>query len=193
MTNKMNEKTKKPKVDDQDEIINLFSYKLLSSSCCRCCSYDQPIRPDLLTFSAVLYIPYEYQNSTMASPKKPTILTKFTKLDSILVLIVGILIGSTVTSLHQKSTTTTTSTTTTNTSPQNLPKEGSITHLDDIPIRKTSHVDEEGRPITKQQFLDAFVLPDFVGFSVATFLPGQVMMPPHEHETLYEIFYVVEG
>ena len=89
-----------------------------------------------------------------------------------------------MTSLHQKSTTT---------SQKGIPKEGSITHLNDIPVRKTSHVDEEGRPITKQQFLDAFVLPDFVGFSVATFLPGQVMMPPHEHETLYEIFYVVEG
>ena len=115
----------------------------------------------------------------MASPKK--IISKLSKIDSIILLVLGILIGSTVTSLYHSA------------QPKNIPKKGIIATLDDIPVRKTSHVDEQGRPITKQQFLDAFVLPNFVGFSIATFLPGQVMMPPHEHETLYELFYVVEG
>ena len=121
----------------------------------------------------------------MASPKKIPILSRINKIDSILFLIIGILLGSTITSIHHS--------TLESKEKQNLPTKGILTTIDDVPVRKTSHVDEEGRPITKQQFLDAFVLPNFVGFSVATFLPGQVMMPPHEHETLYELFYVVEG
>jgi quercetin dioxygenase-like cupin family protein len=73
------------------------------------------------------------------------------------------------------------------------PKHGSILHLEDIPFRSTSHIDEEGRPIVKQQFLEPFVIPNFVGYSVATFKPGQIMMPPHEHKSLHEFFYVIEG
>lgn len=119
----------------------------------------------------------------MASPKKISILSKINKIDSIIFLVLGILFGSTVTSIYHSALE----------KPKNLPTKGIIATLDDTPVRKTSHVDEKGRPITKQQFLDAFVLPNFVGFSIATFLPGQVMMPPHEHETLYELFYVVEG
>lgn len=45
----------------------------------------------------------------------------------------------------------------------------------------------------KQQLLAAFVVPDFVGYSVATFEAGQEMMPPHEHENLHEFFYVLDG
>lgn len=60
-------------------------------------------------------------------------------------------------------------------------------------MRKTSHVDDQGRPITKQQMLEPFVVPNFVGVSVATFLPGQTLMPVHEHETLHEFFYVLDG
>jgi len=41
--------------------------------------------------------------------------------------------------------------------------------------------------------LEPFVIPTLVGFSVATFLPGQIMMPPHAHETMHELFYVIEG
>lgn len=48
-------------------------------------------------------------------------------------------------------------------------------------------------PIEKQQFVEPFVIPNFVGYSVATFKPGQTMMPPHEHESLHEFFYVLEG
>jgi quercetin dioxygenase-like cupin family protein len=51
----------------------------------------------------------------------------------------------------------------------------------------------EGRPITKQQFLEPFVVPRFVGFSVATFKAGQTMMPVHEHKSMHEFFYVLEG
>ncbi len=65
--------------------------------------------------------------------------------------------------------------------------------LSDTPVRNTVHVDDRGRPITKQQLLEPFVLPNLVGVSVATFLPGQTMMPPHEHESMHELFYVIEG
>lgn len=73
------------------------------------------------------------------------------------------------------------------------PKHGSIQQLEQIPFRKTSHIDEEGRPIMKQQILEPFVVPNFVGYSVATFKPGQIMMPPHEHKSLHEFFYVIQG
>lgn len=119
----------------------------------------------------------------MASPKKLPTIRRFAKLDYLLVLLLGTFIGSTFTSIYHGATW--------NQKPP--PSKGFITKLSVTPIRNTSHVDDKGRPITKQQLLDAFVLPNFVGFSVATFLPGQTMMPPHEHETLYEIFYVIEG
>ena len=60
------------------------------------------------------------------------------------------------------------------------PKQGSILQLEQVPFRKTSHIDEEGNPIVKQQFIEPFVIPNFVGYSVATFKPGQIMMPAHE-------------
>lgn len=73
------------------------------------------------------------------------------------------------------------------------PSKGSVKSLAETEIRNTVHVDDEGRPITKQQLLEPFVLPNLVGFSVATFLPGQTMMPVHEHESMHELFYVIEG
>lgn len=73
------------------------------------------------------------------------------------------------------------------------PSKGSIRNLSDTPERNTVHIDDQGRPITKQQLLEPFVIPNLVGFSIATFLPGQTMLPPHKHETMHEIFYVVEG
>mmetsp|Transcript_8694 Transcript_8694/g.13406 ORF Transcript_8694/g.13406 Transcript_8694/m.13406 type:complete len:163 (-) Transcript_8694:66-554(-) len=73
------------------------------------------------------------------------------------------------------------------------PTKGVVLELADVPFRKTSHIDEEGRPIVKQQLFDPFLVPNFVGFSVATFKPGQIMMPPHQHKSLHEFFYVVEG
>uniref|UniRef100_A0A7S4JAN4 Cupin type-2 domain-containing protein n=1 Tax=Odontella aurita TaxID=265563 RepID=A0A7S4JAN4_9STRA len=73
------------------------------------------------------------------------------------------------------------------------PTRGLVTRLENTPVRNTVHIDELGRPITKQQLLEPFVLPNFVGFSVATFKPGQTMMPVHEHESMHEIFYVIEG
>jgi len=82
---------------------------------------------------------------------------------------------------------------------RNDPKEvsiqqrGMVKRLEDVPPRPTSHIDTEGRPITKQQFLEPFVVPNFVGYSVATFLPGQTMMPVHEHESMHEFFYVLKG
>jgi len=41
--------------------------------------------------------------------------------------------------------------------------------------------------------IEPFLIPNLVGFSVATFLPGQTMMPVHDHESMHEIFYVLEG
>eukprot|EP00548_Thalassiothrix_antarctica_P005867 CAMPEP_0194149292 /NCGR_PEP_ID=MMETSP0152-20130528/37150_1 /TAXON_ID=1049557 /ORGANISM="Thalassiothrix antarctica, Strain L6-D1" /LENGTH=184 /DNA_ID=CAMNT_0038851363 /DNA_START=86 /DNA_END=640 /DNA_ORIENTATION=- len=71
--------------------------------------------------------------------------------------------------------------------------KGIILELADVPFRNTSHIDDEGRPIMKQQFIEPFAISNFVGFSVATFQPGQIMMPPHEHRSLHEFFYVIEG
>ena len=76
---------------------------------------------------------------------------------------------------------------------QTGPLHGSIKQLDDTPSRPTSHKDQNGNSIMKQQLLDAFVVPNFVGYSIATFEPGQSMMPPHEHENLHEFFYVLSG
>jgi mannose-6-phosphate isomerase-like protein (cupin superfamily) len=64
-------------------------------------------------------------------------------------------------------------------------KFGVFKTLAETPVRNTVHVDEVGRPITKQQLLEPFVIPNCVGFSVATFLPGQVMLPQHEHESMH--------
>lgn len=64
-------------------------------------------------------------------------------------------------------------------------KVGLVKTLAETPVRNTSHVDESGRPITKQQLLEPFIIPNCVGFSVATFLPGQVMLPQHEHENMH--------
>jgi quercetin dioxygenase-like cupin family protein len=72
------------------------------------------------------------------------------------------------------------------------PLHGSVKRLEDTPVRPTSHVDQHGKPITKQQLLEPFVVPHFVGVSVATFTAGQELTP-HEHENLHEFFHVLEG
>jgi quercetin dioxygenase-like cupin family protein len=69
---------------------------------------------------------------------------------------------------------------------------GSIHHLQDTPIRNTSHKDEQGRPITKQQFLEPFAIPTVAGVSVATILPGQ-RVEMHQHESMHEFFYILQG
>ena len=68
----------------------------------------------------------------------------------------------------------------------------SIQHLEKIPIRNTSHKDDNGEYIKKQQFLEPFVVPRVTGFSVATLRPGQ-RVHRHEHENMHEFFYVLEG
>jgi quercetin dioxygenase-like cupin family protein len=69
---------------------------------------------------------------------------------------------------------------------------GSIHHLGDTPIRRTAHKDEHGRAITKQQFIEPFVIPNVAGYSVATMLPGQ-KVESHEHSTMHEFFYILQG
>jgi hypothetical protein len=113
------------------------------------------------------------------------IFTRYNKLEYYVVLLVGILFGSTFTSSYNS--------TNSDRYREKGPSRGVIKALSDTPVRNTVHIDDDGRPITKQQLLEPFVLPNLVGLSVATFLPGQTMMPPHEHESLHELFYVIEG
>lgn len=69
-----------------------------------------------------------------------------------------------------------------------------ITSLSQVPLRATSHKDlNTGKSIMKQQLMEPFRAPYFVGFSIATFEPSQSMMPPHAHETMHEFFFVLEG
>ena len=69
---------------------------------------------------------------------------------------------------------------------------GSIYHLEDTPVRNTSHKDKHGRSVTKQQFLEPFAVPTITGFSVATLKEGQ-NVPTHEHENMHEFFYILQG
>ena len=69
---------------------------------------------------------------------------------------------------------------------------GSIHRLESTPIRKTSHVDRQGNPIIKQQFLEPFAIPNVAGYSVATIRPGQDV-EVHEHDSMHEFFYILEG
>mmetsp|Transcript_28250 Transcript_28250/g.40451 ORF Transcript_28250/g.40451 Transcript_28250/m.40451 type:complete len:175 (+) Transcript_28250:58-582(+) len=103
--------------------------------------------------------------------------------------LLGFVAGSIFGALVQKSM----STTTLNRQPANYASKGMVASLKDIPHRPTSHVDTDGNPITKQQFLEPFVVPRFVGYSVATFKAGQTMLPVHEHKSMHEFFYVLEG
>lgn len=68
-----------------------------------------------------------------------------------------------------------------------------VQHLSDVPVRNTAHVDpRQGQSITKQQFLDPFVIPNVAGISVATIQKGQEVTM-HSHSTMHEFFYVLEG
>lgn len=71
-------------------------------------------------------------------------------------------------------------------------QHGSVLRISEIPSRPTSHSDEQGRPISKQQLVDPFVVPNFAGISIATLLPNQ-RVSPHQHDTMHEFFYVVSG
>jgi quercetin dioxygenase-like cupin family protein len=71
-------------------------------------------------------------------------------------------------------------------------QHGTVLHLEDLPLQSTNHVDQQGRPIRKQQFLQPFVIPNFSGFQVATLSAGQTVQR-HEHSTMHEIFYILSG
>jgi quercetin dioxygenase-like cupin family protein len=68
----------------------------------------------------------------------------------------------------------------------------SIQDLKDVPVSSTSHQDAHGNPVTKQQLVQPFLVPNVAGISVATILPGQ-QVEMHKHETMHEFFYVLEG
>jgi quercetin dioxygenase-like cupin family protein len=72
------------------------------------------------------------------------------------------------------------------------PARGSVVHLHDLPMRPTSHKDEQGRPVLKQQLMEPFVVPRVTGFSVATFQPNQQVFR-HAHANMHEFFYVLKG
>lgn len=93
-------------------------------------------------------------------------------------LLIGIAIGIVIGTVISTSSTL-------NDNVQQVTKIGLVKTLAETPVRNTVHVDELGIPITKQQLLEPFVIPNCVGFSVATFLPGQVMLPPHQHESMH--------
>jgi quercetin dioxygenase-like cupin family protein len=71
-------------------------------------------------------------------------------------------------------------------------KQGVVVNLGDLPMRPTSHKDEQGRPILKQQLLEPFAAPRVTGFSVATLQPNQ-RVERHGHANMHEFFYVVKG
>ena len=71
--------------------------------------------------------------------------------------------------------------------------QSSIKYLKDIPARKTAHTDRNtGNAITKQQFLEPFLVPNVAGFSVATIQRNQTV-EMHSHRSMHEFFYVLEG
>jgi quercetin dioxygenase-like cupin family protein len=67
-----------------------------------------------------------------------------------------------------------------------------VRHISNVPVRATSHVDDQGRPITKQQLVEPFDVPNIAGFSVASVKPGQ-SIANHVHESMMELFYVLSG
>mmetsp|Transcript_8099 Transcript_8099/g.19597 ORF Transcript_8099/g.19597 Transcript_8099/m.19597 type:complete len:173 (+) Transcript_8099:3-521(+) len=69
---------------------------------------------------------------------------------------------------------------------------GSIQQLESVAVRSTSHVDDQGRPITKQQLIDPFVLPRLAGISVATLQHGQTVSS-HQHKSMHEFFFILQG
>ena len=88
------------------------------------------------------------------------------RIDLLIVLLIGMAIGSSLNVMNNA----------VSMGMNSGPAKGTIKSLAETPVHNTVHVDELGRPITKQQLLEPFVIPNLVGFSVATFLPGQVMM-----------------
>mmetsp|Transcript_15897 Transcript_15897/g.23076 ORF Transcript_15897/g.23076 Transcript_15897/m.23076 type:complete len:185 (+) Transcript_15897:39-593(+) len=78
------------------------------------------------------------------------------------------------------------------TSQQHPITNGAILRISDVPFRSTAHVDSKGKPIVKQMLLEPFVVPNFSGFALATFEPGQDV-EIHTHKTMHEFFYVIEG
>jgi hypothetical protein len=91
---------------------------------------------------------------------------RYARIDHVIVLLIGIAIGASLNAMNNA----------VDKGMNSGPSKGTIKSLEETPVRNTVHVDEQGRPITKQQLLEPFVIPNLVGFSVATFLPGQVMM-----------------
>jgi len=71
--------------------------------------------------------------------------------------------------------------------------QSSIQHLEDLPVRNTSHVNPNtGVAITKKQFLEPFVVPRVTGFSVATIQTGE-SVELHSHQNMHEFFLVLSG
>jgi quercetin dioxygenase-like cupin family protein len=80
----------------------------------------------------------------------------------------------------------------TKTTRQDVSVASFVKQLSDVPVQNTAHMDPQGRPITKQQLLEPFVVPRVAGFSVATIHKGQTVSL-HNHDTMHEFFYVLDG
>ena len=72
------------------------------------------------------------------------------------------------------------------------PLHGRIVNSLDLLDRNTVHIDKDGRPIRKKQFIEPFDIPNLSGFSVAELDPGQTVSD-HKHESMHEIFYIISG
>lgn len=114
----------------------------------------------------------------------------------VIALCLGMFLGRTLDGINEKlfpSTSHPAEVLTTSASKRPITKiSSSIQDLKDVPIRSTSHQDDHGSPITKQQLIEPFVVPNVAGISVATILPGQ-RVEMHNHETMHEFFFVLEG
>lgn len=128
---------------------------------------------------SLLVVPHPFDSMTMSSLKAQRSGILSTNVKILIAFVVGILVGRVL--FHHSGGATETG-----------PRHGTVKQLDETPSRPTSHVDQNGKSIIKQQLLDAFVVPNFVGYSVATFDAGQEMTS-HEHENLHEFFYVLDG
>jgi quercetin dioxygenase-like cupin family protein len=76
--------------------------------------------------------------------------------------------------------------------PRQTRGQGIVVNLNELPMRPTSHKDEQGRPVLKQQLLEPFAAPRVTGFSVATLQPNQ-RVERHAHANMHEFFYVIKG
>jgi mannose-6-phosphate isomerase-like protein (cupin superfamily) len=74
-----------------------------------------------------------------------------------------------------------------------LRNHGFVVQLRDVPATPTSHTDQKGLPIIKQQLIAPFsVVDNLAGISIATLLQHQ-RIERHAHGSMHEFFFVTIG